>query len=307
VRPPQPYTARPATSADVEAITAICNACEQANSLEPARFGERELEVWLGRVVATVVVTSEHGEAVACAGGVRRGPAFGVEGFVRPEHTGRGLGSFLVDWAEEQARQLNAEAVRVSVPGGDERARALLESRGYTFARSFYRMVIELPEPPPPPQWPDGVTVAPLRADEERLLHKVLEDAFAEHWGHVARSIEEWRRALVLEHDLTFLARAGDEVAGAVVCNEELFGVALVGILGVRRSWRGRGLGRALLLHGFGALYARGKRRIGLAVDAGNETGAVRLYESVGMRVGAREDVHERRVAGADPSPAAQV
>ena len=127
------------------------------------------------------------------------------------------------------------------------------------------------------------------------LLHQATEDAFAEHWGHVPRGFEEWRRALIIEHDLTFLARDGAEVAGAVVCNEDLFGAALVGILGVRKPWRGRGLGRALLLQGFGALYDRGKRLIGLGVDAGNETGALELYESVGMRIGGREDVYESR------------
>ena len=81
------------------------------------------------------------------------------------------------------------------------------------------------------------------------------------------------------------------QVLGLVV-----FGVALIGILGVRKHWRGRGLGRALLLQGFGALYGRGKRVVGLMVDAGNETGAVQLYESAGMRVASREDVYERRM-----------
>jgi mycothiol synthase len=59
-----------------------------------------------------------------------------------------------------------------------------------------------------------------------------------------------------------------------------------VDTLAVRRSWRGRGLGSALLTHAFRELYGRGLRRIALNVDAENPTGATRLYERAGMRVG---------------------
>jgi mycothiol synthase len=74
------------------------------------------------------------------------------------------------------------------------------------------------------------------------------------------------------------------------------FGMGWIESLGTRSEWRGRGLGRALLLAAFGELYRRGQRRIGLAVDAGNETGATQLYRSVGMRVSWQADVWERRV-----------
>ncbi len=56
-----------------------------------------------------------------------------------------------------------------------------------------------------------------------------------------------------------------------------------VGSLSVRRPWRRRGLGLALLLHSFHALQERGKARVGLGVDAQNLTGATRLYEKAGM------------------------
>jgi ribosomal protein S18 acetylase RimI-like enzyme len=52
----------------------------------------------------------------------------------------------------------------------------------------------------------------------------------------------------------------------------------------VRRPWRKRGLGLALLNHSFGEFYRRGYRRVGLGVDAQNLTGALRLYEKAGMR-----------------------
>ena len=56
-------------------------------------------------------------------------------------------------------------------------------------------------------------------------------------------------------------------------------------MLGVRRPWRGRGIGRALLLTAFVAVHIRGGgTRSSWGVDAANPSGATRLYEDVGMR-----------------------
>jgi GNAT superfamily N-acetyltransferase len=55
--------------------------------------------------------------------------------------------------------------------------------------------------------------------------------------------------------------------------------------LGVRRPWRKKGIGLAILHHIFGKFYARGVTRVGLGVDAQSLTGATRLYERAGMHV----------------------
>ena len=53
-------------------------------------------------------------------------------------------------------------------------------------------------------------------------------------------------------------------------------------------AFRRRGLARALLLTSFTEFLGRGYDQVGLAVDATNPTGAVGLYESLGMRRSAR-------------------
>ena len=58
-----------------------------------------------------------------------------------------------------------------------------------------------------------------------------------------------------------------------------------VGELAVRKSWRRRGLGLALLQHAFRGFKERGKLRAVLHVDSENITGAIRLYERAGMYV----------------------
>ena len=64
-----------------------------------------------------------------------------------------------------------------------------------------------------------------------------------------------------------------------------------------RQVARGRGIGRALLLHTFAQFRSRGMSRVGLGVDATSPTGANKLYESVGMRVSAQFAIHEKAVA----------
>jgi ribosomal protein S18 acetylase RimI-like enzyme len=69
--------------------------------------------------------------------------------------------------------------------------------------------------------------------------------------------------------------------------------LGFVNTLGVRRPWRRRGLGEALLQHAFGEFYRRGRKQVGLGVDASSLTGATRLYEKVGMHVAQQVDLYE--------------
>lgn len=54
-------------------------------------------------------------------------------------------------------------------------------------------------------------------------------------------------------------------------------------MLGTRRGYRRRGLGRAMLLAGLRVLEQAGMDDAKLGVDAENPSGALRLYESVGF------------------------
>ena len=66
-----------------------------------------------------------------------------------------------------------------------------------------------------------------------------------------------------------------------------------VSSLGVLRSYRHRGIARALLLTSFRDYAERGKRAVDLSVDGSSLTGAVGLYESAGMYVHRRDEVFE--------------
>lgn len=116
----------------------------------------------------------------------------------------------------------------------------------------------------------------------------------------VQAELERLQAFLRNEEVWCLVAEDGGEIAGISVCRPEREGrpdMGWVGTLAVRKPWRRRGLGLALLLHSFRELRSRGRKRVGLGVDGENTTGAVRLYQRAGMRVARRRDTYER------PSP----
>ncbi|MBA3788736.1 MAG: GNAT family N-acetyltransferase, partial [Actinobacteria bacterium] len=171
------------------------------------------------------------------------------------------------------------------------------EGRGYELVRHFWRMEIEHTAEPAPAAV-DGVELRPyLPGVDDRALHAAVQEAFEDHWDQTPEPFEDWlrRRTTRGDHDpaLWLLAEAEGEIAGAALAfGSRNFGWVLD--LGVRRPWRGRGLGHALLVGVFGELFRRGFTRVGLEVDAASETGATRLYERAGMRVTRQYDWYER-------------
>lgn len=225
-----------------------------------------------------------------------------VWGRVHPDYEGQGIGTALMDWAERRARQALDRApddlkvvMRSGTYSGYEPGRQFLRDRGMKPIRHFYTMAIELTERPPEPKWPTGINVRPMRGLEEAedVVRAVI-DAFRDHWGFVEQPFEqeyqEWLHFMkhdeAFDPDLWFLAMDGDEIAGLSLCSPESRedkDMGWVRTLGVRRPWRRKGLGLALLHHSFGEFYRRGKARVGLGVDASSLTGATRLYKRAGM------------------------
>jgi mycothiol synthase len=207
----------------------------------------------------------------------------------------------MLDWAEGRAREKSTRLLAGGWSSDGPRLREL-ERRGFRLVRHSQWMDIDLAEPTVAPVWPEGVEVRTFRPGDESLFHAVQQETFEDTWDPISLSLEDWTSAYVASSrfvpDLWFLAVAGDEPAGFAICHPHPGNAELgwVGELGVRRSWRRRGLGRALLLHAFGEFRARGLRRAGLSVDSASPTGAHRLYERAGMRPGPRYDIYEQVV-----------
>lgn len=201
-----------------------------------------------------------------------------------------------LDWAEETARSQSLPRVRAFIPEGHELAEVVMR-RGYRLWRSSFTMEMMLDEPRPP-VLPNGIRLQSYRPEtDSEPLRRALNEAFADdpfsHEETVAGFRETFLKARGYDPTLWLLAWAEDEIAGFAIAFPERSGntqLGWVSNLGVREPWRRRGLGEALLLAAFSELHTRGIPRVGLGVDVENVTGALRLYERVGMSPTARWD-----------------
>jgi mycothiol synthase len=305
---PSGYTLRPPRLSEAPGVAELIAACDTAcygvtditaeevqNYWEESRFDVAQ--------DARILVAPDGlivGYEEICPRGDQR---LDYDGYVHPRETGHGFGTLLLRWAEERAcerlGEMRAEGRIVlhgNTPAVDQYARAMFSAEGYALVRQFWRMEIEMIAPPDLPTWPTGISVCTLRPEQdERSVYATIEEAFGDHWGHIQRSFEEWLKWIrdnKHEPALTFVAFEGDEIAGVAV--NRYRDIAWVGQLAVRRPWRNRGLGLALLLHSFNAFYERGDRTVGLTVDSESLTGATRLYEKAGMHVTRCFDMYEK-------------
>jgi ribosomal protein S18 acetylase RimI-like enzyme len=204
---------------------------------------------------------------------------------VPPASEGRGVGTALRHAAEARAIERGEALVRQYVPTSNEAARTHLLGAGYWPAYSYFRMRMELADAPEPPA---GVPVRPFsRGADDAPVHALVEEAMAGVSGNEPRSLESWQAAKVDKEgwDPSFwlLHEDADGLAAVVLCECWEEGVGYVDYLAVAPRVRGRGLGRALLLHGLARLWAAGLTIAELSVQ-GENASATRLYESVGMR-----------------------
>ena len=210
----------------------------------------------------------------------------------------------LLATAEARARELAKpdSVLRTVAAAPDAVARAIFERNRYRPIRHSFHMSIDVIADLPTPAWPDGITVRThVPGDDDERVYEADQEAFEDHWEHVRTPYDEWRFYSLGRHDfdpsLWFLAEEAGEIAGISLCAKHFAGdpgVGRVATLAVRRPWRRRGVGLALLHHSFRELKRRGFDEVRLEVDGENLTGAVRLYERAGMRVSRRYDIFEK-------------
>jgi len=302
---PERFRARAATDADVTVAAGIIRAEEEKLRGESIWGVEDTQDFWR---VANLreggwIVETADGTPAAFAVTLEReaDPSCWSWVCVHPDFSGCGLATALLEKAEQRARLIGSRNLKVGAFSENAAATQLFETLGYHEARHYYQMRIELSEPPPPPEWPPGISASPFRREDAREFHQTLDEAFAEEWGFVSMPFEEWKAARIdgpgSDFSLWFVARATDEIVGVVRSDPRQSGGGWVGALGVRKQWRKRGLGLALLRQAFVGFHQRGEPHVGLGVDAENPTGATRLYERAGMRIIREDVVFEKELA----------
>ncbi len=234
------------------------------------------------------------------------------DGVVHPDFWRQGVGAELVRVTEARILEKATVTLAPDVPITVQRHAmetspgevALLEAQGYQYIRTFYQMRIELDQPVQASPLPAGIVLRPFERDQHaQAVYEAQQEAFADHWGFEPNSFEEWAHFLLdaPEIDFSMWLLAFEETSGEIagLCVNVPYGegnpqMAWTRILGVRRAWRKRGLGSALLNHSFKLFQARGYVRAGLGVDASSLTNAVALYERAGMHVHKRTFAYEK-------------
>jgi mycothiol synthase len=101
--------------------------------------------------------------------------------------------------------------------------------------------------------------------------------------------------------NISSLADMGQPMTSMAEMQERWEVTGWISTLGVRRPWRRRGLGQALLLTAFNEFYRRGEKIVALSVDAASQTGATRLYERAGMCVYQEFTLYEKELRHGKP------
>ncbi len=198
-----------------------------------------------------------------------------------------------LDLALELARNHDPQyRLWLGTQSNDFAYKSLLENRGFTILRRYWTLEMRLPGQSERVSESLGV-IRKLDLDNEddlRTFHRVHQDAFSQHFGFMPRHFNEWSELVIRDKEETnmqaWLISVNGDPAGVVDFNDEQLhnDSGYIAGLGVRQEFQGRGLGEELLRHAIQVNSELGRSKLCLSVDAGNESGALRLYEKVGMK-----------------------
>jgi mycothiol synthase len=314
-------TLRAYRPSDAEPMSQLWNRIFSADGV-PWRTEPAELENWfstandkfdasrdtfLVEVQGTLVATADA-EWVDTNDGLRE---FRIGAMVDPAWRRRGIGTWLQHVLEEHVAEL-AERYPTDKPKflgtwatDTEKERIALVGRfGFEPARFFFDMARPSLDDIEEPVLPEGLEFRPVSADQMKQLWDADVEAFRDHWGGFDGSderFEQWKKDPKFDPSLFVVAWAGDEIAGGVVNQiNEAENVAFKRKRGwlqsvfVRRPWRRRGLGQAVVLRSLQVFHDRGLTSAGLGVDADNPTGALGLYERTGFEVEMRSTAYRK-------------
>lgn len=232
-----------------------------------------------------------------------------------PDEDADAVAAILLSWGEVAARRVGAERelevqqIDTGAFADDERQHRWLERAGFAQVRTWWQMSrpVTPAEAEPIAEPGEGVRIRLVQRqgtgmpseEDLRIVHDVLESAFADHFNSHEETFDEFvfrlREDPGHRWDHWWIAEIVDDESGETEPAGALVGAVLEGeegrpagsyveYIGVLANARGRGVAKALLATIIADAAERGRDRVGLEVDADSPTGAEGLYVAMGWK-----------------------
>lgn len=222
--------------------------------------------------------------------------------WVHPEYRRRGLATKLLSYATNRAKELGVKVAHVNIVEDNIVAQRVLSRLDFSLIRRFLELRLDIADV----HWPDinqaALECRYLQRGEEDKLAQIQNRAFAGTWGYNPNTVEEItyqtnQKTRSLED--VVLTCDGDKVSGYCWTGIACEGGAVserkgrIFMLGVDPDYRGKEIGKRVLLAGLTRLKSKSVQVAELTVDSENKT-ACALYKSIGFRVWTSSFWYER-------------
>jgi mycothiol synthase len=221
-----------------------------------------------------------------------------LDSWIHPDHRRKGLATRLLPQAMSRAREAGARVIHVNIMEDNAAAKTVLSKFNFKCVRKFFQLKLDMTRMNREEANHALQESHYLRRGEEEKLTHIQNRSFAGTWGYNPNTIEMITYRTNLSRfslEDVLLAHEGGKVIG--YCWTEKTGEreGQIYMLGIDPDYRGKGIGRRLLLAGLAHLKSKGSQVAVLTVDSENEE-ACSLYDSVGFELQASSLWYEKSV-----------
>ena len=183
------------------------------------------------------------------------------------------------------------DVLHIQISKEDHEWREALEDTGWTAVKEYWnlRWKCENRDLLEKASVPEGFGIRKLKLDTDiKLFTDIQNESFSEHWGFCPNTVEEITSRILMERsgeEGILLIHEGTRIAGynwTLYASSGHAAIGWVGMTGVHPDYRGKKLGKAIVLTGMHELIERGADRIELEVDSENIP-ARELYYKLGF------------------------